>query len=130
MPALFRLNHTLPRDPEVDAWLEAQQGELGEMARRWFDEMRRAGPDVCETMHDGNPTACIGDAAFAYVGVYQSHVNVGFFRGNLLPDPEKVLQGTGNLMRHVKLVPGHPVDPAVVSWLIACAYLDLKSQLM
>jgi fatty-acyl-CoA synthase len=32
-------------------------------------------------MHDGCPTACVGDAAFGYVGVFGAHANVGFFYG-------------------------------------------------
>lgn len=33
----------------------------------------------------------------------KSGVNLGFFRGTELPDPQKLLQGTGKLHRHVKL---------------------------
>ena len=49
--------------------------------------MRGCGDDVREHLHDGHPTACIGDAAFAYVNAFRAHVNVGFFLGAILPDP-------------------------------------------
>ncbi|MEI9965905.1 MAG: DUF1801 domain-containing protein [Caulobacteraceae bacterium] len=53
-------------------------------------------------MHDGHPTACVGDAAFAYVDAFRAHVNVGFFHGAALDDPAGLLEGTGKRMRHVK----------------------------
>jgi hypothetical protein len=48
----------------------------------------------------------LGDAPFGYVNVFTSHLNVGFFHGAALPDPDRLLQGTGKFMRHVKLRPG------------------------
>ena len=57
-------------------------------------------------MHDGCPVACFGDAPFGYVNIFTSHVNVGFFQGASLPDPGRLLQGSGKFMRHVKLRPG------------------------
>ena len=68
--------------------------------------MRRRGADVHELMHDGCPTACVGDAAFGYVNAFREHVNVGFFTGAFLSDPDGLLEGTGKRMRHVKLRPG------------------------
>ena len=68
--------------------------------------MRRCGDDVCELLHDGHPTVCVDDAAFACVNVFRDHVNVGFFHGAFLPDTAGLLEGTGKRMRHVKLRPG------------------------
>lgn len=78
-------------------------GELGRIAQHWFEVIRNCGDDVLELLHDGCPTACIDDAAFAYVNAFTAHVNVGFFRGAELSDPNGRLQGDGKFMRHVKL---------------------------
>ncbi len=78
---LFRLNGAVERDPAIDAWMKEHRGELGEIAHEWFEVMRRCGDEVRELMHDGCPVACLGDAAFGYVNVFTSHVNVGFFQG-------------------------------------------------
>jgi hypothetical protein len=40
---------------------------------------------------------------FCMVVVYTKHVNLGFHRGAELPDPDKRLQGTGKLVRHLKV---------------------------
>lgn len=39
--------------------------------------------------------------AFCYVAAYSRHVNLGFYRGGELPDPHRVLKGTGKKMRHI-----------------------------
>ena len=40
---------------------------------------------------------------FCYVATYSSYVNLGFNRGALLPDPNKILTGTGKLYRHIRI---------------------------
>src|SRR5579875_332133 len=109
---LLRFNGTVEHDPAIEAWLNARAGELGLLARHWFEVMRQCGDEVREILHDGCPVACLGDVPFAYVNVFRSHVNVGFFRGASLADPAHLLEGTGKSMRHVKLRPGTPAEPA------------------
>lgn len=128
MSPLFRFPGAMKRDPAVDAWLRYQSGELGDIAARWFAILRRCGDDVCEVLHDGHPTACVGEAAFAYVNVFTAHVNVGFFRGSELSDPEALLEGTGKFMRHVKLKPGRDVHSAALQALIAEALSDMRAR--
>jgi len=104
-------------------------GELGAIAQRWFEVMRACGDDVREVLHDGHPTACVGDAAFAYVNAFTAHVNVGFFRGAQIADPDRLLEGTGKLMRHVKLGPERNVDAMALRKLVETAYTDMKRRL-
>ena len=104
-------------------------GELGIIAQRWFEVMRTCGDDVRELLHDGHPTACVGDAAFGYVNAFKDHVNVGFFRGAELPDATGLLEGTGKFMRHVKLRPGQEIDDAALRKLVHIAYADMKRRL-
>lgn len=129
MSQLFRFSNTFRRDPAIEAWMREHAGDLGAIARRWFEVMRDCGEDVREILHDGHPTACVGDAAFAYVNAFKAHVNVGFFRGAELADPDGLLEGTGRFMRHVKLRPGRDVDAAALKALITTAYADMKERL-
>ncbi len=91
--------------------------------------MRDCADDVRELLHDGHPTACVGDAAFGYVNAFKAHVNVGFFRGAELADPSGLLEGTGKFMRHVKLRPDRVVDANPLKELIETAYIDMKQRL-
>ena len=125
---LLRFNGAVERDPAVDSWMDEHAGELGAIAHQWFEVMRNCGDEVRELLHDGCPTACLGDAPFGYVNVFTSHVNVGFFQGAGLPDPAHLLQGAGKFMRHVKLRPETPANAAALNRLIHVAYSDIKAR--
>jgi hypothetical protein len=128
MSAIFRLSGAGKRDPIIEEWL-SKTDALTAIARTWFKKMRACGEDVLELMHDGCPVACVEDAPFAYVNVFKSHTNVGFFHGAHLDDPAGLLEGTGKNMRHVKLEPGRAPDPTALANLIHTAYLDVKTRL-
>jgi hypothetical protein len=124
----LRFNGTVEHDPAIDAWMKEQAGELGVIARQWFEVMRKCGDEVREVLHDGCPNACLGDVPFGYVNVFTAHVNVGFFQGAFLPDPAHLLQGSGKFMRHVKLRPGAATNAAALNRLITAAYADIKDR--
>lgn len=57
-------------------------------------------------------TYCISNAftftgkqgqGFIHIATYAGHVNLGFDRGTELDDPDEKLNGTGKLIRHVRL---------------------------
>jgi hypothetical protein len=126
MSRFLRFPGSVKRDPAIEIWMHNHRGELASIAQRWFEVIRNCGDDVRELLHDGHPTACVGDAAFAYVNAFKAHVNVGFFRGAEIADPERLLEGTGKFMRHVKLRPECNVDSAALMKLIEAAYMDIK----
>jgi hypothetical protein len=126
---LFRLAGAVKRDPAVARWLSDGPIELKSIAQRWFARVKRCGDDVRELLHDGCPVACVEDAAFAYVNTFKSHVNVGFFCGALLEDPQGLLEGSGKRMRHVKITPEREPDAAALAGLIDAAYRDIKVRL-
>ena len=124
---LFPLPGAVRDDAAVAAWFGAGDDPLHALAGHWFAVMKASGGDVREILHDGQPTACLGEAAFGYVAAFTAHVNLGFFNGAALPDPGGLLQGTGRFMRHVKLRPGQAVDEAALRALIAAAVDQAKS---
>ena len=128
MNDLFRLSGAGKLDPVIEEWLNKSDA-LTAVARTWFRRIRACGADVLELMHDGHPVACIEDVPFAYVDVFKSHTNIGFFYGAHLEDPAGLLEGTGKNMRHVKLKPGREPDTVALGNLIDAAYLDVKIRL-
>jgi len=40
---------------------------------------------------------------YAYIAVQASHINLGFYHGASLDDPEGLLEGVGSGLRHVKV---------------------------
>ena len=127
---LFPLEGGRRLHPAVERWFQVRPPILGAFAKQWFDEMRQCGPDVFEVLHDGHPTACVGDLAFGYVNAFRDHVNVGFFLGSSLDDPKRLLEGSGRFMRHVKICVGEAVDEGALRALVVAAYADMKSRLL
>ncbi len=44
----------------------------------------------------------LGDA-YCMIPIYTNHLNLGFNKGTLLKDPDHLLTGTGNLIRHISI---------------------------
>lgn len=128
MEDLFRFPDAVRRNPDVDAWV-ARGDPLRLMVQPWLEELRGCGTDIRELIHDGRPTVCADDAAFAYADAFAAHSNLGFFYGAFLEDPAGLLQGAGKRMRHVKLRWGEPPDAAALRKLIAAAYRDIRRRL-
>ena len=129
MIALFDLNNSFEFDPKIDRWWSTKPPELSSLARTWFEVMKMCGPDVKESLHNGYPAACLDVYPFAYVDAFRSHINVGFYCGAFLPDPQGILIGTGKRMRHVKVNLDNQVDSEALQKLIEGSYQDLKIRL-
>jgi len=128
MDGLFRFATAQRRDHDVEAWF-AHSDPLRGLVQPWFKRLRACGPDVRELIHDRRPTACAGDAAFAYVDAHAQHANIGFFFGAFLSDPAGLLEGAGKRMRHVKLRVDRRPDEDALSDLIRSAYRDILQRL-
>ncbi len=83
-------------------------------------------PDVVEVSRPGDRAVSWGwgpkkmSEAYACALPYRDHVNLAFYRGAELPDPEGLLRGTGKAMRHVPLVGADQLDaPAIRALLVA-----------
>lgn len=126
---LFTLDGARAHDAAVAQWFASLPDDLRSLAKRWFEEFRSSGPNVLELLHDGHPTACVDDLALGYVNAFADHVNVGFYFGAVLPDPLRLLEGSGRYMRHVKLRPRVFVHEFALRQLIHDAYVDMTSRL-
>ncbi len=47
-------------------------------------------------------TEKLGDG-YIHIPIYTAHLNLGFNKGTRIKDPHKLLQGTGNLIRHLPI---------------------------
>ncbi len=72
-------------------------------------------PNTCEVVRLGDRAATYGVGprkmldGYAYILPHKRWVNLGFYQGVDLADPEGQLEGTGAKMRHVKI---HSLDDA------------------
>jgi hypothetical protein len=129
MKKLLRYTGKDLQNIKLESWLDHKPKELRLIALKWFTVIQNCGKDVQSIFHDGYPMGCIDHAPFAYVGIFKSHVNVGFFYGTELPDKANLMEGTGKRMRHIKLFPDLNYDDDAIETLINFAYADIKQRL-
>jgi hypothetical protein len=63
---------------------------------------------------------------FCHIATYRTHVNLGFNRGALLPDPGGVLEGTGKLIRHITIHSENDLARPVVRKFVQSAIEQVK----
>lgn len=117
------------QDITMDEWLIKKDAALQPLVAKWFDEIKSCGADVEEIFHDNCPMGCVQHTPFAYVNAFTSHINLGFFYGAFLIDKNRLLEGEGKRMRHVKIKPGFACNETGIKSLIREAYSDIKKRL-
>jgi len=86
----------------VDEFIDRMPPEQPGIARSLRAIVRQTAPDLSETIKWGYP-CYLGKGNVCSIIPYRDHVNLAFFRGAELDDPDGLLEGTGKAMRHVKV---------------------------
>lgn len=66
---------------------------------------------------------------FCYIGAHSDHVNLGFYYGAQLPDPEGLLEGTGKKLRHIKVRDVEEVDGPAIRHMLQLSLEERKESL-
>jgi hypothetical protein len=97
-----------PPDPQLLGFLEAYDRPISDLALALREIILEEAPDASESIYQVYTVAIwFGFSGkmkdmFCYIATNSRHVNLGFPRGASLPDPNRVLEGEGKTMRHVK----------------------------
>ncbi len=92
-------------------------------------------PAACVVVRLGDRAATFGvgpkkmSEGYVYIMPHKAWINLGFFRGAELDDPENLLQGTGAKMRHVKCRSLDECDRPALAGLIRNALSERKRAL-
>ena len=80
-----------------------------------------AAPHLTKTVKWGQ--GCWADAAVpkVYIHAEEDHVQLGFYSGSKMSDPEGLLVGKGKYVRHVKVRTARDIDPAAFAALVSQA---------
>jgi hypothetical protein len=95
---------------QLDSFLAKYDPEVEAFARRALAKMRKLVPGAIEMVYDNynwlvigfSPTERPSDAIFSLV-LPTGRVTLCFLQGAGLPDPAKRLQGSGNVVRNIRL---------------------------
>lgn len=117
---------SLTPEQQLSSFLDKFTPEIASLARSIRAAMRKCFPGALELVYDNynalaigfGPTERSSEAIFS-IALYPKWVSLFFLQGNGLPDPEKRLAGSGNLVKHIRLASAAVLDEPAVQALIA-----------
>lgn len=92
-------------------------------------------PQACEVVRLGDRAATYGLGpkkmieGYAYLMPYAGWINLGFYKGAELPDPQGLMEGTGAKMRHVKVRALAEAEQPAIKALLKAALTERKQAL-
>ncbi len=101
----------------VDGYIAGLDGWRAAAVKSIRRIILRAAPRASESIKWAQPVY-EQDGPFCYVRAFKDSVNFGFWRGAEMKDPDKLLQGSGDKMRHVKLTSLKDVRPPAFAALV------------
>ena len=105
------------------------------IARKLREVILDGFPEAMEVVRLGDGAASYGvgpkkmSESHVYVMPRAEYVNLGFWHGVGLPDPEGLLEGTGAKMRHIKVRSVEDAGSSPVRALVAAALAERRSSL-
>jgi len=101
---------------------------MAKLTRAVLARMRTRLPGATELVYDKKRSLVIGfcpDDRASHVinsiATYTRWINLYFFEGDTLPDPEGLLQGSGVAVRHIRITDAKDLDRPAVKALMAAA---------
>jgi hypothetical protein len=118
---------------QLDTFLAKYSSEVAKTARRALIIMRKRLPGAVEIVYDNYNALAIGfgpserasEAIFS-IALYPRYVSLFFLQGAKLRDPRKRLQGSGNVVRYIRLEDLHVLDEPEIRSLLDDALRNAK----
>jgi hypothetical protein len=88
---------------QIDAYARKKNAALCEVTDGLRQLVKKTVPKSLELINPWGIPMFAWRGPIAYFMVGKNHVTFGFPRGTELPDPSKLLEGTGKRLRHVKI---------------------------
>ncbi len=92
-------------------------------------------PEAVEVVRLGDRAATYGlgpkkmSEGYTYILPHKSWVNLGFYKGADLADPDDLLEGTGKKLRHIKIRSVEDTENSKIQELIKAALAERKQAL-
>ena len=115
----------------VEQFLSSYPQDVQELALKTRELVKEIVPDVREQVYEAYKTIGYGsgtkvDAMFCYIAPLKDRINLGFYRGVVLKDADGLLEGSGKLLRHVKVRSMAELEKPALRQLIVEAVAELE----
>jgi hypothetical protein len=113
---------------ELDAIIARRPPGMAKLTKAVLAKLRPRFPGAVEMVYDKKTSLVIGFSpderpsnVINSVAVYGKWINLYFFEGHALPDPERLLQGSGSTVRSIRITSAEDLDRPAVKALMAAA---------
>src|SRR5437868_2006590 len=115
-----------PPEKQLTEFISKFTPEIRSLANEVLEKMRKRLPGAVELVYDNYNALVVGfgpserasEAIFS-IALYPRWINLFFLEGVALPDPEKLLQGNGKIVRSITLKDAAALDKPAVRTLMA-----------
>ncbi len=116
---------------QLNAFIARYSPDIAAQTRAMLKTLRTRLPGAVEMVYENHYALVIGfcpmeraSEVIVSLAVYPEHINLCFFAGDRLPDPGKLLRGSGKVSRHIRLEGPEMLDTPAVMALIKAAIAD------
>lgn len=120
----------------LDKIIAKQAPAVVKLTKDVIAKLRPRFPGAIEMVYDKKRGMVVGFCAdetassvINSIGVYSKWINLYFFEGDTLPDPEGLLRGEGTVVRNIKLTSADDLDNPAVKALMAEALKRARPKL-
>ena len=113
---------------QLDRFIARYSPEIAEQTHAVLKKMQARLPGAVQMVYDNYYALVIGfcpveraSEVILSIAIYPEHISLCFFAGDRLPDPEKLLQGSGKIARHIRLESPKTLDRPAVRALMKAA---------
>jgi hypothetical protein len=115
---------------QLDGFIDKFDPKIAALARKALAHMRKRLPGAMVTVYDNYNALAIGfgppgKAAPLSIALYPRWINLFFLFGVRLPDPHKLMTGSGSRVRSIRLDGMKTLKDEAVDALIAAAVIDI-----
>jgi hypothetical protein len=128
MPAPLSAKKVPAPQLQLDAFLDKYSPAVATLARACLAKMRARLPGAVQLVYDNYNALAIGfgpseraGAAIFSIALYPRWVTLFFLQGAGLPDPKRLLKGSGKIVRSIVLASAADLDSPAVQGLMATA---------
>jgi hypothetical protein len=111
---------------DLDRIIARQPPDMVKLTKAVLAKLRSRFPGAVEMVYDKKRGMVVGfcpderpSNVINSIGVYSKWINLYFFEGDTLPDPEGLLQGSGHTVRHIRIDAAADLDKPAVKALMA-----------
>jgi hypothetical protein len=118
--------HRSDTQAQLDGFIDRYDPPIAALIRAALSRVRAALPHCVEFVYDNHYALVIGfgptekpSQALFSIAAYPDHVSFCFLHGASLSDPQRILRGSGNRVRHIRLDSVKRLDgPAVQQFIV------------